>query len=65
MLFGGQPERMPRRGIPIEVLDHCCLGDVGDTISYGLKTLEERAEGLVAFVFDRLEVPRLGRLVEE
>lgn len=65
MLFGGQPKRMPRHGIPIEVLDHCRLGNVGDTISYELKTLQERAEGLVAVVFDRLEVPRLGRLVEE
>jgi hypothetical protein len=36
--YGSDEGRVIRS--PKEVLDHCCLGDLGDAISHGLKPLE-------------------------
>jgi hypothetical protein len=50
---------------PVEVLNHCCLSDLGDAISHGLKPLEVRPECLIAPTPDGFEVPWLRRLVGE
>jgi hypothetical protein len=52
-------------GSPVEVLDHCCLGDLGNAISHGLKPLEVRPKSLIPSAPDGFEVPRLRRLVGE
>ena len=52
-------------GSPVEVLDHCCLGDLGNAISHGLKPLEVRPKSFIPSTPDGFEVPRLRRLVGE
>jgi hypothetical protein len=52
-------------GSPVEVLNHCCLSDLGDAISHGLKPLEVRPERFIPSAPDGLEVPWLCRLVGE
>jgi hypothetical protein len=52
-------------GSPIEVLDHGCLRNLGDTISHGLKSFEVRPESFIPSAPDGFEVPWLHRLVEE
>jgi hypothetical protein len=52
-------------GSPVEVLDHCCFSDLGNTISHGLKPLEVRPKSLIPSAPDGFEVPRLRRLVGE
>jgi hypothetical protein len=52
-------------GSPIEVLDHCCFRNLGDTISHSLKPFEVRQESLIPSVPDGFEVPWLRRLVGE
>jgi hypothetical protein len=51
-------------GSPIEVLDHRCFRNIGDTISHGLKPFEVRPESLIPSVPDGFEVPWLQRLSE-
>jgi hypothetical protein len=43
----------------VEVLNHCCLSDLEDTISHGLKPLEVRPKCFIAPVPDGFEVPWL------
>jgi hypothetical protein len=50
---------------PVEVLDHCCLSDLGDAIPHGLKPLEVRPNCFVPPASDGFEVPWLHRLVGE
>jgi hypothetical protein len=52
-------------GSPIEVLDHHCFRNLGDTISDGLKSFEVRPESLISYVPDGFEVPWLCRFVGE
>jgi hypothetical protein len=52
-------------GSPVEVLNHCCLSDLGDAISHGLKPLEVRPKRFIPSTPDGFEVPRLHRLVGE
>jgi hypothetical protein len=52
-------------GYPVEVLNHCCLSDLGDAISHGLEPLEVRLKSFIPSVPDGFEVPRLRRLVGE
>jgi hypothetical protein len=52
-------------GSPVEVLNHCCLSDLGDAISHGLKPLEVRPKRFIPSTPDGFEVPRLRRLVGE
>jgi hypothetical protein len=44
-------------GSPVEVFDHCRLGDFGDAVPHGLKHLEVRPKGLLALAPDGFEVP--------
>jgi hypothetical protein len=48
---------------PVEVLNHCYLSDLGDTISHGLKPLEVRPKCFIAPAPAGFEVPWLHRLV--
>jgi hypothetical protein len=50
---------------PVEVLNHCCLSDLEDAISHGLKPLEVRPKCFIPPVPDGFEVPWLRRLVGE
>jgi hypothetical protein len=43
--YGSDEGRVIRS--PIEVLDHCCLRNLGDTISHGLKPFEVQSESLI------------------
>jgi hypothetical protein len=52
-------------GSSIEVLDHCCFRNLGDTISHGLKPFEVRPESLIPSAPVGFEVPWLHRLVGE
>jgi hypothetical protein len=52
-------------GSLVEVLNHCCLGDLGDAISHGLKPLEVRPKRFIPSATDGFEVPLLRRLVGE
>ena len=52
-------------GSPVEVLDHYCFRDLGDTISHGLKSFEVRLESFVHPALDGFEVPWLRRFVRE
>jgi hypothetical protein len=52
-------------GSLIEVLDHCCSRNLGDTISHGLKPFEVRPESLIPSAPDGFEVPWLRWLVGE
>jgi hypothetical protein len=52
-------------GFPVEVFNHCCLGDFGDAVPHGLKPLEVRPKGFIASAPNGFEVPWLRRLVEE
>jgi hypothetical protein len=52
-------------GSSVEVLDHGCLRDLGDTISHGLEPFEVRLESFVPPALDGFEVPRLRRFVGE
>jgi hypothetical protein len=52
-------------GSPVEVLNHCCLSDLGDTISHGLKPFEVRPKCFIPSMPDGFEVQRLRRLVGE
>jgi hypothetical protein len=36
--YGSDEDRVI--GSPVEIFNHCCLGDFGDAISHGLKPLE-------------------------
>jgi hypothetical protein len=49
----------------VEVLDHCCLCDLGDTISHGLKPFEVRPKSLIPSALDGFEVPWLHQFVGE
>jgi hypothetical protein len=60
--YGSDEGRVIRS--PVEVLNHCCLSDLGDTISHGLKPLEVRPKCFIALAPDGFEVPWL-RLVGE
>jgi hypothetical protein len=57
--------RRPSHWIPVEVLDHCCLRDLGDTISHGLEPSEVRPKSFVPSALDGFEVPWLRRFVGE
>jgi hypothetical protein len=61
--YGSDEGRVIRS--PVEVLNHCCLSDLGDTVSHGLKPLEVRPKCFIALMPDGLEVPWLRRLVGE
>jgi hypothetical protein len=61
--YGSDEGRVIRS--PVEVLNHCCLSDLTDTISHGLKPLEVRPECFIASAPDGFEVPWLRRLVGE
>jgi hypothetical protein len=50
---------------PVEVLNHCCLSDLGDVISHGLKPLEVRPKSFIPPTPDGFEVPWLRRFVGE
>jgi hypothetical protein len=52
-------------GSPIEVLDHCCFHNLGDTISHGLKSFEVQLESLISSAPDEFEVPWLHGIVGE
>jgi hypothetical protein len=52
-------------GSSVEILNHCCLSDLGDAISHGLKPLEVRPKCFIPSAPDRFEVPQLCRLVGE
>jgi hypothetical protein len=43
----------------VEVLNHCCLCDLGDTVSHGLKPLKIRLKCFIAPVPDGFKVPWL------
>jgi hypothetical protein len=49
----------------VEVLNHCCLSDLGDTVSHGLKPLKVRPKCFIAPPPDGFEVTWLRRLVGE
>jgi hypothetical protein len=61
--YGSDEGRVIRSSV--EVLTHCCLSDLGDTISHGLKPLEVRPECFIASAPDGFEVPWLCWLVGE
>jgi hypothetical protein len=61
--YGSDEGRVIRS--PVEILNHCCLSDLGDAISHGLKPLEVRPNCFIAPVPDGFEVPWLRRLVGE
>jgi hypothetical protein len=52
-------------GSPVEILNHCCLSDLGDAISHGLKPLEVRPKCFISPTPDGFEVPWLRPLVGE
>jgi hypothetical protein len=52
-------------GSSVEVLDHGCLRDLGDTISHGLEPFEVRPESFVPPALDVFEVPWLRWFVGE
>jgi hypothetical protein len=52
-------------GSSVEVLDHGCLRDLGDTISHGLEPFEIEPESFVPPVLDGFEVPWLCWFVGE
>jgi hypothetical protein len=52
-------------GSSVEVLDHGCLRDLGDTISHGLEPFEVRPKSFVPPTLDGFEVPWLRRFVGE
>jgi hypothetical protein len=52
-------------GSSVEVLDHGCLRDLGDTISHGLEPFEVRPESFVPPTLDGFEVPWLRWFVGE
>jgi hypothetical protein len=52
-------------GSSVEVLDHGCLRDLGDTISHGLDPFEVRLESFVPRALDGFEVPWLRWFVGE
>jgi hypothetical protein len=52
-------------GSPVEILNHCCLSDLRDAISHGLKPLEVRPKRFIPLAPDGFEVTRLRRFVEE
>jgi hypothetical protein len=61
--YGSDEGRVIRS--PVEVLNHCCLSDLKDTISHGMKPLEVRPKFFIALAPDGFEVPWLRRLVRE
>jgi hypothetical protein len=61
--YGSDEGRVVRP--PVEVLDHCCLIDLGDAIPHGLKPLEVWSKCFVPLASDGFEVPWLCRLVGE
>jgi hypothetical protein len=61
--YGSDEDRVI--GSPVEILNHCCLSDLGDAISHGLKPLEVRLKCFIPLTADVFEVPRLHRLVGE
>jgi hypothetical protein len=61
--YGSDEGRVIRS--PVEVLNHCFLSDLGDTISHGMKPLEVRPECFIALAPDGFEAPWLRRLVGE
>jgi hypothetical protein len=50
---------------PVEVLNHCCLSNLGDAISHGLKPIEVWPKCFIPPAPDGFEVPWLRRLVGE
>jgi hypothetical protein len=52
-------------GSPVEVLNHCCLSDLEDAISHGLKPLEVQPKCFIPLAPNGFEVPWLHRLVGE
>jgi hypothetical protein len=52
-------------GSPVEIFDHCCLRDLGDTISHGLEPFEVWPKSFVSPALDGFEVPWLRRFVGE
>jgi hypothetical protein len=50
---------------PVVVLNHCCLSDLADAISHGLKPLEVRTKCFIPPAPDGFEVPWLRRFVGE
>jgi hypothetical protein len=52
-------------GSPVEIFNHRCLGDFGDTVPHGLKPFEVRSECFIALAPDGFEVPWLRRIVRE
>jgi hypothetical protein len=63
LLYGLEEGRVIRS--PVDVLDHCCFSDLGNTISHGLKSFEVRPKSLIPSALDGFEVPWLRRLVGE
>jgi hypothetical protein len=63
MKYGSDKGRVIRS--PVEVLNHCCLGDLGDAVSHDLKPLKLRPKRFIASTSDGFEVPWLCRLVGE
>jgi hypothetical protein len=61
--YGSDEGRVIRS--PIEVLDHYCFRNLGDTISHGLKPFEVLLESFIPSALNGFEVPWLRRLVGE
>jgi hypothetical protein len=61
--YGSDEGRVIRS--PVAVLNHCCLSDLGDVISHGLKPLEVRPKCFIPPAPDGFEVPWLCRFVGE
>jgi hypothetical protein len=52
-------------GSPIEVFDHSCLSNLGDTIPHCLESSKERTESFIVLALDGYEIPWLRRVVGE
>jgi hypothetical protein len=61
--YGSDEGRVVRPSV--EVLNHCCLDDLGDTVSHGLKPLEVQSKCFIAPAPDGFEVSWLRQLVGE
>jgi hypothetical protein len=61
--YGSDEGRVIRS--PVEVFNHRCLSDFGDTVSHGLESLEVRPKCFLAPAPDGFEVPWLRRFVGE
>jgi hypothetical protein len=61
--YGSDEGRVIRS--PVEVLDHRCFRNLGDSIPHGLKSFDVRSKSLIPSALDGLEVPWLHWFVGE